>query len=428
MNARVLVLAQKRSYRADDVLTAATQLGVRLTLGTDRCHVLAEAFQDDVLTLERLDDRQAVVDAVTAAHRTAPFSAVLGTCDQTSALAALVSQALRLVANPAHAAELARNKALQRACLLAVGVAVPRHFLVENTALDIPALAQRIGQTVGWPAVIKPVLLSGSRGVMRVDDTVDLAIKVPRLLAILRDPELRVTAEVGHQQMLVEQFIPGMEVAVECLLRDGALEVLAFFDKPDPLDGPFFEETLYVTPSRLPPEVQERCVATVQAAASAMGLRQGPVHAELRLMPGAAGLTPVVMEAAARSIGGLCSRTLVFGTGRSLDEVVLEAALGRSSAAPPRREGASGVMMIPIRRAGILHGVDGVEAARALPGVDEISITARAGEELVPLPEGQSYLGFIFARSGTPQGVEQVLREAHAQLTFNIHGKLPITG
>ena len=215
--------------------------------------------------------------------------------------------------------------------------------------------------------------------------------------------------------MLVEDYIPGAEVALEGLLDDGRLRTLALFDKPDPLDGPYFEETLYVTPSRLPAEAQAAIERAAAAAAASLGLRQGPIHAELRWNEGGAFL----IEVAARSIGGLCSRTLRFGTDMSLEELILRQALGLPIDAA-RQGRAGGVMMIPIPAAGHLRRVEGVDAAAAVPGVETVEITARMNHPLIPLPEGDSYLGFIFARGETPAEVEAALRAAHARLAFEI--------
>jgi hypothetical protein len=220
----------------------------------------------------------------------------------------------------------------------------------------------------------------------------------------------------------VEAFVPGAEVAVEGLLRGGALEVLAIFDKPDPLDGPYFEETIYVTPSRQPAAILAAIEATTAAGARALGLVEGPIHAELRLPPAG----PVVLEIAARSIGGLCSRTLRFGAGLSLEEVLVAHAMGLPLA-PPRREArAAGVMMLPIPRRGVLHAVLGLDAARSVDGVDDVVITVPVGREVVPLPEGDSYLGFLFARGETPEDVEAALRAAHGKLGFDIRAPLPV--
>jgi biotin carboxylase len=217
--------------------------------------------------------------------------------------------------------------------------------------------------------------------------------------------------------LLIEDFVPGAEVALEGLLQAGTLRTLAVFDKPDPLDGPYFEETIYVTPSRLPAGTRDAIVAQAAAAARACGLREGPIHVELRLP---AGRDPVVLELAARTIGGLCARTLRFGAGIALEELVLRHALGLSLEDLKRTDAASGVMMLPIPHAGVLRQVAGQGAARAVPGIVGLEISIASGRPVRPLPEGDRYLGFLFARGETPADVEDALRTAHAELDVRI--------
>jgi hypothetical protein len=265
---------------------------------------------------------------------------------------------------------------------------------------------------------------------MRADDAVSFDAAVERLSALMRSPDVRAERNEAHETALVEGFIPGREYAVEGLMHHGALQVLAIFDKPDPLDGPFFEETIYITPSSAPADVQTRIVGAVSRAANALGLHHGPVHAECRVNKEGV----FVLEVAARPIGGLCARALRFMSTASpqspvpspLEELLLRHALGEDPRAWSRESDASGVMMIPIPRGGIYRGVAGIEAARAVPGVDDVQITAKADQRLVPLPEGASYLGFIFARAPRGADVEHALRAAHAQLTFAIDAELPV--
>jgi biotin carboxylase len=305
----------------------------------------------------------------------------------------------------------ARNKRLMREALARAGVPSPRFavFSVEERPR-----AER------YPVVVKPLLCSASRGVIRADDDQQLEAAWRRLAALLATPALRAVEDPDGHKILVEEFVPGPEVALEGILARGRLTVLALFDKPDPLDGPFFEETLYVTPSRHSPSLQAATAEVTARAAAAIGLVEGPIHAELRLSPAG----PVVIEVAARSIGGLCSRTLRFGLGsRSLEELVLRHALGEELG-PLERLDAAGVMMIPIPRGGVLQAVDGVDEARAVPLIEDVTVTAKLGEVLLPLPEGASYLGFIFARAGAPAAVEEALREAHRRLRFTVAAKL----
>jgi biotin carboxylase len=321
-----------------------------------------------------------------------------------------VAQALGLRANPVAAVATTRNKHAMREALAKARVPSPPHTLL--TLADDPAEAAR---RVGFPCVLKPTILSGSRGVIRADDAAEFVAAFRRIEAILRTPEVAALG-AGADQILVEGFVPGREVALEGLLVEGSLTVLALFDKPDPLDGPFFEETIYVTPSRLPADAQAAIAHVTEWAAVALGLREGPVHAELRVNESG----PWLIELAARSIGGLCSRTLRFGTGMSLEELILRHALGIEIDTLERERRPAGVMMLPIPRRGVLQATSGLEAAAAVPGIESVTITAHPGQELVPLPEGSRYLGFVFARADTPEAVEAALREAHRRLGFDI--------
>jgi biotin carboxylase len=273
-----------------------------------------------------------------------------------------------------------------------------------------------IAARVTYPCVVKPVFLSTSRGVMRADNREQFAGTVARLDRIVSDPKLARRGGALAREALVEEFIPGVEVAVEGLVADGEFRMLAIFDKPDPLDGPFFEETIYVTPSRLAPEVQRQIIGTTAAATRAMGLTKGPVHAELRVNERGAW----VIEVAARAIGGLCSRALRFNSGMSLEELIIRHALEEDVRHVERENQSAGVMMIPIPRAGILREVLGVEAAKAVSDIEDVIITAHITQEILPPPEGASYLGFIFSRADTPDRVEAAIRDAHARLEFII--------
>ncbi|MGE0454976.1 MAG: ATP-grasp domain-containing protein [Vicinamibacteria bacterium] len=409
MNARVILLASSRSYRNDAFLSAARRLGLEIVSGADVPLPLLPQVRHG-LPLDYRDLERSTAAIVRHARRT-PVRAVLGVDDSGSLLAARAAAELGLAGNDPESVACARDKRLMRRRFAAA--AVPQPAFVELRLDDDPQPAAR---AVGFPCVIKPTLLSGSRGVMRADDPGELGQRWRRLRRIL--------AGEGCGDALVEGFVPGSEVALEGLLDGGSLHVLALFDKPDPLDGPFFEETIYVTPSRLAAEVQAAIAGTAAAACAALGLRHGPVHAELRVNDRG----PFVVEVAARSIGGLCSKTLRFGSaGTSLEELILRQAVGLPKGDALSREAAAGgVMMIPIPRAGILRSVGGVEDARAVPLVEEVTITAPLQNRLVPLPEGDAYLGFVFARGERPREVEAALREAHARLRFEIAPDVPL--
>jgi biotin carboxylase len=406
---RLLLLLPTTTYRTEDFLDAARTLGVDLVCASEKPSTFEAHAPDHLLTLDFADpDAAAASVAELAARR--PLSAVVGVDDLTSVAAAAIAERLGLRANAVAAVAAARDKYQMRQCLAAAGSPVPRFRRIALK--DDPFQAAR---GVAFPCVLKPLALSASRGVIRANTVDQFIAAVRRVGALLQRPDVDVRGEAS-QFLLAEEYIPGIEVALEGLLMGGTLHTLALFDKPDPLEGPFFEETIYVTPSRLPDTVQRAVQRVTAAACAALGLAEGPVHAELRVNDAG----PWVLEVAARSIGGLCSRTLRFGTGMSLEEIILRHALGWPIASLTRERRPAGVMMIPIPRAGRLAAVHGTDAAAAVVGIEEVAITAHVGQELVPLPEGWQYLGFLFARGDTPDAVEAALRDAHARLVFEI--------
>ncbi|WP_376795700.1 ATP-grasp domain-containing protein [Thermogemmatispora sp.] len=409
---RVLLLMTPATYRGGAFVSAARRLDLEVVIGLDTPPGLVAAWPPEVLTLDFKAPEEAV-QRIRAFARQRPLQAVLSVDDSAVELAALASEALGLPCNSPAAAEAARDKYVMRQRMAAGGVPCPVFRYFPLTA-DPAAVAD----AVSYPCVLKPLRLSGSRGVIRADTPVEFVTAFRRLRRIL----LAEGFEEESSGFLVEDFIPGFEVALEGLLTGGHLQVLALFDKPDPLDGPFFEETIYVTPSRLPPAVQEAIRSCVERAAASIGLREGPVHAELRVNEHG----PWMLEIAGRSIGGLCSTVLEFGAGMCLEELILRHALGLALPSLERRPEAAGVMMIPIPQAGILKGVQGLEEARQVPLITGVEITAPLNNPLVPLPEGASYLGFIFARGQSPAAVEEALRAAHRCLRFDIRRELPV--
>ena len=402
---RVLLVLPSATYRAGDFVEAAAKLGAEVVVGSEHRQALSESMGERSVVLSLRQPMRAADQVARLAERT-PLDAVVAVDDGGTRAAAFVAQRLGLRGNPPEAVERARDKAAMRAAFAAAGVPQPG-YRIAHTGEDIAALAAELGP----PVVVKPLTLSMSRGVIRADDPQAAAQAAVRVRSILAAAD-----EDPAQKLLVEKFVPGPEVAVEAIVRDGEFELLAIFDKPDPLDGPYFEETIYVTPSRLPEQVQETVAREAARATAALGLRDGPVHAELRV----AGDGVVVLEVAARSIGGLCSRSLRFGLGISLEELILRNALGLSLEGMHREDRAAGVMMLPIPRPGVLHGVGGQDEARAVPGIGGVEITVARGKSVRPLPEGDRYLGFVFAKADTPEEVEAALREAHARLDVQI--------
>jgi biotin carboxylase len=408
---RVLLLMSPATYRAGAFLSAARQLQLDVVVGIDLPETLSDYWHVP-LGVDFTDIPTSVRTLVDYAQQH-PIDAILSVDDSASELAAYASAALGLVHNSPESAEAARDKYLMRGMMTAGGAPCPvfRRFWLSDDPHDIAT-------QVTYPCVVKPLRLSGSRGVIRADDPTEFVAAFTRLKHYLLaegNPE-------HETAFLVEDFIPGFEVALEGIVTQGQLKVLTLFDKPDPLDGPFFEETLYMTPSRLSPEIQQSIAHAVQLAATALGLRTGPVHAELRVNEQG----PWMLEIAGRSIGGLCSTILEFGAGMCLEELILRHAIGEEVSTIQRDDHAAGVMMIPIPSAGMLKGVHGIEEAQAVPLITGVEITAKLNNRLVPLPEGASYLGFIFARGEIPAEVEDAIRKAHALLKFDIRREIPV--
>ena len=381
-------------------MEAARQIGVELTVASEQPSTLEAANPAGLLTLD-FQHPQRAADAVLAFARDHPIQGVVGVDDDTAILAAGIAERLKLRGNPVQAALAARDKHRQRELLAKAGVPVPRFLLKRLT--DDP---REVGKAITYPCVLKPLRLSASRGVIRANNATEFVTAHARLKAIVCDAD---------ENYLIEEFIPGYEVALEGLVMNRRLHVLALFDKPDPLDGPFFEETIYVTPSTIPAGLQATIVQCAERAIRALEITEGPVHAELRYNERGA----FVIELAARPIGGRCSAVLRFGTS-SLEEIIVRHALGMPIPSLQRERLAAGVMMIPIPGAGALQEVRGVAEAKAVPLIEDVQITAHPGEMLVPFPEGSRYPGFIFARGETPAVVETALREAHRRLTFVI--------
>ncbi len=408
---RVLLLTTPKSYRTQAFLQAARRLGIQVCQAVDMPPELAAAWNHPLgVDFQDVESAARHLAEYVAAW---PVDAILAVDDSGAELAARASQMAGLPHNRPEAAVAARRKDRMRALMAAAQVPSPAFLPLETTTPRDQVIAQVEAQ-IGYPCVVKPVDLNGSRGVIRADRREELHGALDRLLGLI--------GQAAGRLFLVERYVPGVEVALEGLLDQGDLQVLALFDKPDPLEGPFFEETIYVTPSRLPQALQEAVAQVTARAARALGLEMGPVHAELRVNEAG----PWIVEIAGRSIGGLCSRILRFGTDHSLEELILAQACGIPLSDRDRERRAGGVMMIPIPEAGILEAVEGIDQARAVPGVEDVQITARLNYPITPLPEGDAYLGFIFARGETPEEVEAALREAHRRLRIRIKPEIPL--
>jgi biotin carboxylase len=410
-----LLLLPSTTYRAAAFVDAARRLDVDLTVGSDHRSVFGGERPESLLAVNLERPEQAAEQAAAFATRY-PVNAVFAVDDDTVVAASAICARLGLPYISSDAALAARDKHRQRQILSAAGVEVPA-FVRRRVTDPVRDLAH----TARYPCVVKPVRLAASRGVIRANDPKEFVRAFERLRAILAAPDVAKACGDARDDILIEQFVGGPEVALEGVMDQGRLRVLAVFDKPDPLDGPFFEETIYVTPSRLARNAIAAITDCAARAARALGISTGPVHAELRYNQQG----PWLIELAARPIGGRCGQVLRFGTGdqtTSLEELLLRHALGLEVPSWEREAAAAGVMMIPVPRAGILRDVRGVEAARAVPGIEDVQITAHRGQDLVPWPEGNRYPGFIFGRGATPELVEAALRAAHGALEWVVEG------
>jgi biotin carboxylase len=405
---KLLLIGATTGYQTHAFTDAAELLAIDLLLATDRCHVLDDPWGDRALALRFEDPEQA---ALTIAENVT-VDGIIGVGDQSAYIAALAAEKLGVRYNSAGSVLACRNKFLAREKFRAANMLVPDFHRV---ALDEGPLAA--AERATFPCVLKPLGLSASRGVIRADNPAEFISAFRRIEALLNAPDILRLNEPHHNFIQVEDFIPGREFALEGILTAGQLRVLAIFDKPDPLDGPYFEETIYVTPSRRDAETQCTMVRATEAAVKALGLTHGPVHAEMRVNQQGVWM----LEVAARPIGGLCSRVLP-----GLEELILSHAAGEDGTTIQMPQDAAGVMMIPIPREGVYITTTGVDDARAVPGIEDVIITAKQGQKLIPLPEGNSYLGFIFARGESPEIVEESLRASHQRLEFQLATALPI--
>lgn len=417
---RILIATSTTGYQTRAFEDAARTLGVELVYATDHCHRMADPWRDGAVSV-RFDDPAGAARAVETALGGRALDGVIGIGDRPAVTAAWVAARLGLPWHPPAATECSRSKLRSRGRFVAAGLPVP-WFVAIRRGDDLATVAHRLR----FPCVVKPAALSASRGVMRADTPDDLARALSRLDALLAAPDVAALRDPENDQIVIEGFIPGREYALEGLLVRGTLHVLAIFDKPDPLEGPVFEETIYVTPPILPEPAQRAMAGTVAHAARALGLWHGPVHAECRLNE--TGI--YVLEVAARPIGGLCARALRFvspsGEDVSFEALLLRHASDESLEGYAREAQASGVMMIPVPGRGRVRAVEGVDRARAVAGIDDVVITAKPGQLLEPLPEGHSYPGFIFARRPLPEQAIAALRQAHAALSFRLDAAVPL--
>ena len=415
---RILILSTTTGYQLRSFGDAAETRGIELMFATDRCHAIDDPWQDRAVPV-RFEDVRTSVGAVVQAADARPVDGIVAVGDRPVVVAAHVASALGIPWHSAEGAAASANKRASRERFAAAGLLAPWHFALPPTAT-----AEEAARRAQYPAVVKPLGLSGSRGVIRADSPAELVDAVARVRGLLARPELRAMRLEYGDDLLVEGYLAGPEYAIEGLMTDGAFRPLAIFEKPDPLDGPYFEETIYVTPPDLAPAVSDGILAAVARAAAALGLSHGPLHAECRLTSGGV----FVLEVAGRPIGGLCSQVLRFGAKAdvSLEALLLRHACGEDVSAIEREPSAAAVMMIPIPARGIYRRVEGVESARRVAHIEDVRVTAKPDQLLERLPEAGSYLGFIFSRAESAGSALSAVREAHARLSFAVDPALPL--
>ena len=418
---RLLLFTGKLGYQTRSFEESALKLGVQLIYVTDRCHQLEDPWGDRAIAVH-FESPEVAAYTVMESLRGQRADGILALGDRPAVTAAYAARGLGISCNHPAAVEACRSKLRMREIFREAGLRVP---WFRNVFINPPPEPSLLG--ISYPCVMKPLSLSASQGVVRANNREEFLAAAARVRRLLESPEIRSTREPHLDQMLVEGYIPGREVAVEGLLTDGHLRALAIFDKPDPLEGPYFEETIYVTPSRLPAEEQRTVEKCACDAARALGLSHGPIHAEFRINEH--GVWP--LEIAPRPIGGLCARALRFLLGSEkeligLEELLMRHALEFAGSDSQREQLASGVMMIPVPKSGVLESVIGEDAARTVPGITDLLITARLHDYIAAWPEGSSYLGFLFARANDPEEVEQAIRKAHEKLAFTILPRLPV--
>ncbi len=400
--ARILLVAATTGYQTRSFTAAAKRLGIEVTLATDRCHILEDPWGDNAVPI-RFEEPETAAESLSESA----LDGVVAVADRPTLIASLTAQRLGLPWHPPEAVAVCRDKHRMRERFRAAGLPVPDYYRAP-----IDCAPRTIADRIGFPCVLKPLGLSASRGVIRANDAEEFVVAFERIRRMLEQ------SDESGDAIQIESYIEGREFALEGLMTRGELQVLAIFDKPNPLEGPFFEETIYVTPSRESNAMQGAIVDTARRAVRALGLWHGPIHAEMRVNDQGV----YMLEVAARPIGGLCARALSFGEGRTLEEIVLLHAIGGMPERLTLMPAALGVMMVPVPRAGILESVSGIDEARQVHGVDDVVITAKIGQRLTPLPEGASYTGFIFASGEEPGAVEASLRAAHARLEFGVLG------
>lgn len=396
-----VVILPSSTYRAADFVEAADSLGLGLVVASENPPPID--MGDRYLQIDCSDPMTAAEAIATLGERVG-IDGIVAADDAGVMVAAHANAILGLGGNSPEAAGSTRNKLDMRRRFDAAEVDQPRF-----AALVPGESASDLAAEVGFPVVIKPLDRSASQGVIRVDRADDA-----------ESVALRIREIVGQDAtLLVESYVAGVEIALEGMITNGRFSVLAVFDKPDTRSGPYFPETIFVTPSRHPEGILEKAERVADEAVRALGLTHGPAHIELKVDDTRA----TVIEVAARSIGGLCSRSLNFGLmGTTLESLILRNAMGMDISRLHREAAASGVLMIPTPGTGIVSTVNGVKETRSIDGITGLDLTITPGQNIAAPPEGDRYIGFVYARAKTPETVERALRKAMDKLEVQLEG------
>ena len=405
-NSAVILIIPSASYRTSAFITAVKKLDLKVLVISDKSQVFSGKYPDNliIMNFHHWKDR---LDEISEWSERNGLKAVIGVDEESIVLAANISNYLNKEHNPVDSVLLTKNKYLMRIELKKAGICSPwfKRFPVHESP-------KKIINEIIFPCVIKPTFLSASRGVIRVNTIKELSDGFKTLNDLLSLEEIRKRGGDQSDWILVEEYIPGKEVAIEGIVSEGKLKVLAVFDKPEPLVGPTFEETIFVTPSILPEKTLYSLFETAEIAVNTLGIVKGPVHIEIRINSSG----NYILECASRSIGGICSNVLEFHGGMSLEELILRSYLGRNVEKTKLTDTARGVMMMPNEKSGILKEIRGVEDALNVKGVTDLQITLKPGENLEPLPKGDRYLGFIFAEDKDQELVIKALKNAWSKI------------
>ncbi len=398
----VLLIAPSGSYRIPPYIEAAKALGIGLLVVSNSKHSLVSEVAKGISV--DFDDLRLAREIILSEIKGLKILSVLATDDICVGLSSQIAQQLGLPQNNPSAARLTHRKDLAREALQLAGCNTPEFQVIK--LID----ASNLSKSINYPVVIKPLSLSASRGVIRANDAAEFVQACRRI-----DSILEYTGQSGYErnQVLVEAYLDGAEFAVEGIIIAGEFHLLMIFDKPEPLIGPFFEETYYLTPSQLESAQIQELINEVSRCCHAYNLTHGPVHAEARITQTGV----VLLELAARTIGGQCGQLIEFSTCQKLEELVILGMCGIKPELPSSVESA-GVLMIPVAKSGLLKRVEGMTDALQVEFIRDIEIHIQAGYELIPLPEGSSYLGFIFAQAPSYQQTYDALKKAYDKLNF----------